>query len=193
MDEQHYKQRFVLQSALPHPADPARQPAAVLLAIDVARQQLLLTRRARHLRHHPGQISLPGGRHDPEDTDLQATALREAFEEIGLAPRFVKVLGELPKRSTVSNFTVTPFVAEVSGDYQLRHNPEEVEQILQLPLQPFLYERAYHTHEIQRNGELHKVLFIVVGGELVWGATARILHDFALHCQAGSKNGNSVF
>ena len=104
--------------------------------VDLARDQptVLLTERASHLNNHSGQIAFPGGKADPEDTDATATALREAHEEVGLERHLVQVIGQLPVYVTVSAFIVTPVVALVAPEHQLRPDPNEVSDVFEVPL-----------------------------------------------------------
>src|SRR5262249_36600278 len=120
------RQRIVL-------APPGKTAAAVLvplLAVD-GEPSLLFTRRASGLPHHQGQVAFPGGRHEPgADADLAATALREAHEEIGLAPADVHLLGALDDIETVSTrFVITPFVGVVPWPYDFHPCPREVDTI----------------------------------------------------------------
>ena len=98
--------------------------------------QLLLTRRSPHLRHHPGQISFPGGRRDPLDTSLQHTALRETHEELGIAPSMVQLLGQLPVHATHSQFLITPYLGVLRQMPALQPAAGEVAEAFTLPLAP---------------------------------------------------------
>ena len=123
-----------------------REPAhaSVLLAIMLREQPtVLLTERTAHLSTHSGQVAFPGGRADPGDATPAATALREAQEEVGLAPEFVEVLGTLPTYVTGSSFIITPVVALVRPDCVLQPNPYEVADLFEVPL-AFLLDPAHH-------------------------------------------------
>ena len=125
--------------------------AAVLVPL-VLRDELtvLLTQRTDHLSDHPGQISFPGGRTEPEDADATATALREAQEEIGLGAAHVDVLGALPIYTTGTGFIVTPVVALVRPGFTVAADPFEVADVFEVPL-TFLMNPANHRrHEIGR-------------------------------------------
>lgn len=156
--------------------------AAVLLPLYDQRGDIhvLFTRRSELVEHHKGQISFPGGGADPADRDLAHTALRETWEEIGVAMEDVQVLGELDEMITVSNFLVRPFVGRmlVPGPYPFAHSEIEVAEILEVPLahlrdaaNVFTEQRVYQGREITA----YSYRF---GDHLIWGATARILKQF---------------
>lgn len=173
-----WRQRIT--SALP-PLEPPPDgaPAAVLLPLVVRDGDLLvwLVRRADSLRHHPGQIGLPGGKRDPSDPDLLATALREAHEEIGLPPSQVDVLGQLSARLTSSRFALTPFVGLVSGDFQPIPQVAEVARVFAAPLAVFLGDGELRVPPtLPERGPVPSYL---AEGEVVWGATAAVLARLA--------------
>lgn len=155
--------------------------AAVLLPLVLREDgwQLLLTRRARHLRHHAGQVSFPGGRRDPEDESLIATALRETEEELGIAPSRLTVLGHLPPLPTVSRFWVQPVVALLNADYVATPNPHEVERAFEVPLSFLLTPSHHEGWTLERHGQRHTIWFIPWQQELIWGATAAIIRQLA--------------
>jgi 8-oxo-dGTP pyrophosphatase MutT (NUDIX family) len=154
--------------------------AAVLLALYGWPDEpgLIFTERRGDLRRHPGEISFPGGRADPGDADLAATALREAHEEIDLDPAAVELAGALPPVSTfVTGYRIAPFVGLVPhpGDLGLRPNPTEVETVLTYSLERL--REAYEMRRLIRRGiPIHTPTY-EVEGQLIWGATARILGD----------------
>lgn len=139
---------------------------------------LIFTERRADLRRHAGEISFPGGRRDPGDADLTATALREAEEEIALDPAAVALAGALPPVSTfVTDYLVHPFVGVVPppGELDLRPNPAEVETVLTFSLRTL--GEGYEMRRLLRRGiPIHTPAY-EVGGQLIWGATARILGD----------------
>jgi len=161
--------------------------ASVLVAL-VERDELtvLLTQRTDHLSDHPGQISFPGGRAEPEDPDATATALREAREEIGLTAAHVDVLGAMPTYTTGTGFIVTPIVALVRPGFELRADPFEVAEVFEVPL-AFLMNPAHHRrHAVELGGVRREFLSMPWQGfdsegrprrYFVWGATAGMLRN----------------
>lgn len=136
---------------------------------------VLLTQRTDHLRDHPGQISFPGGRVEPEDLSPAHTALREAREEIGLTPEHVEVIGYLPDYCTITGYRVTPVVAIVTPPFELTPDVYEVAQVFEVPLD-FLLDPANHQeHEILRDGEPRRFFAMSYGNYFIWGATAGII------------------
>jgi len=164
-------------------SDRAPAQAAVLLPL-VMRDHLslLLTRRTAHLSTHSGQIALPGGKLDETDADATAAALREAQEEIGLPPDHVDVLGSLPQYVTGTAFHVTPVVALVRPGFPLQPNPDEVDDVFEVPL-GFLMDPANHRrHAFDWQGERrewYSMPYDDNGRErFIWGATAGMLRNF---------------
>jgi 8-oxo-dGTP pyrophosphatase MutT (NUDIX family) len=148
---------------------------------------VLLTQRTDHLTDHPGQVSFPGGRAEPEDADAVVTALREAEEEIGLMSSHVDVLGQLPTYTTGTGFIVTPVIAAVWPDFDLRLDPFEVAEAFEVPL-AFLMNPANHRwHVVETAGIRREFLSmpwmgVDAAGQprryFVWGATAAMLRNF---------------
>ena len=154
---------------------PTKRIAAAVLVPVVDREgelSLLLTQRSRTLRDHAGQIAFPGGRIEPQDRDPWTAALREAHEEIGLAPAGVEFAGYLPDHLIVTGFRVTPAVGFVAPDYRLRVAAEEVDEAFEVPL-AFLFDAA-NLHERERQiGETSFAVYdITYDGRRIWGATA---------------------
>ncbi len=155
--------------------------AAVLLALYGWPEEpgLIFTERRADLRRHAGEISFPGGRQDPDDADLATTALREAEEEIALDPAAVQLSGALPAVSTfVTNYRVHPFVGLVPDPLELglEPNPSEVETVLTVSLDRL--REGYAMRRLVRRGTPIHTPTYEVEGQLIWGATARILGDF---------------
>jgi len=151
-------------------------PAAVLVPIVAsAAPTVLLTLRGRHLRAHAGQVAFPGGRVEATDASPVAAALREAEEEIGLAPASVRVLGCLADHVTGTGFRVSPVVGLVDPPVALRPDPGEVDEVFELPLATLLSPGAVAWREETVLGRRRRVLVVRHDRHLIWGATAAIL------------------
>ena len=137
---------------------------------------VVFTRRRGDLRSHAGEISFPGGRQDAADSDLEETALREAEEEIGLPRREVRLLGELAPTSTfATNYLIHPFVGLIAPGRAWRLSPVEVDAVLELPVGALRAGRR--STRMQRRGISFRTDAYLVDGQLIWGATARILDE----------------
>jgi 8-oxo-dGTP pyrophosphatase MutT (NUDIX family) len=150
------------------------RPAGVLVPIIErgAELSLLLTQRSADLKHHAGQVSFPGGGMEDQDADVEATALRETEEEIGIARHEVSVLGYLQTMPTVTGYAVTPVVGLVSGTAELRIDRSEVEYAFEVPLSYLLKdENAIRTHW-DAGGRNVPMLEFRWDGARIWGATA---------------------
>lgn len=171
-----------LRAYAPRPLDaPAARPAAVLLLLyaDRGAERLLFTRRTDRLEHHKGQISFPGGGADPDDADRAATALREAWEEIGVRPEDVELLGRLDDSLTNSNYLVAPFVGVLGRTpYEFVSSEFEVAEILEPPLAHLLDPANLVMETRQFEGEVVLMPAYHWEGHRIWGATARILEGF---------------
>lgn len=137
----------------------------------------LFTKRPATLRSHAGQISFPGGSRDPSDETPLHAALREAWEEMGIPPDRVDVLGMLDEMPTVTRFRIQPFVGVIPGDLAYVPNPAEIDEVIEVPLRQLLHADTPRTELWKRNGKEHVVYFFDHGPHVIWGATARILVD----------------
>lgn len=162
--------------------DPTFARAAVLVPLYEKADEIhvLFTVRSELVEHHKGQISFPGGAHDPSDRDLRFTAVRETWEEIGVSMDHVDVLGELDEMITISNFLVTPYVGQITqpGPYPFVHSEIEVKQILEVPLAHLLDETNMVVEERMSQGRVVMAHAFWFGEHFIWGATARILKQF---------------
>lgn len=136
---------------------------------------VLFTRRARHLKHHPGQVSFPGGKYELSDTDLAATALRETYEEVGINHEKVRIFGQLPELITVSRFTVTPFMAFIDSDYHTNIDHNEVDEVFEVPAKIVLDPRELHSERFYINNHSHRVFGLSYQNHFIWGMTAQII------------------
>ena len=159
-------------------AGEAYKPAAVLIPlVQRASLTLLLTQRPLHMKHHPGQISFPGGRVEASDTDAIATALRETQEEIGLARKHIEIIGTLPAYHTVTNYAVTPVVALVQPPFELTLDANEVADAFEVPLE-FLLDPANHEKRSRAwFGRERHFYAMPHGDKFIWGATAAMLRN----------------
>ncbi len=154
------------------------RPSAVLAPLypDADEVRVVLTRRSRTLRSHRGEVSFPGGGHEPADESLAVTALREAFEEIRLDPASVEIIGELDHLQTVTSRSyIVPFVGQLAGRPDLVASPDEVEAILHVALSELLADGVYHEERWGLAPLEHPVHFFELDGDIVWGATAAML------------------
>lgn len=143
--------------------------------------EVLLTKRSSHLKHHPSQISFPGGKAEPEDESLVATALREAQEEIGLSPKNITVIGQLPSYQVISGYQVTPIVAIIDKPDFYQQDDNEVAEVFHVPLQHFLQGDTHHCLKAVRHGRSLNIHFFPYKHYNIWGATAAMLKDFSEH------------
>lgn len=156
-----------------------QRQAAVLVPL-VPRKtgvNMLLTQRAIHLKHHPGQVSFPGGKIEQEDSSPEAAALRETEEEIGIPSQLVSVVGSLGTYQTSSKFHVQPIVALVAPDYQLSICEDEVSDVFEVPLSFLLNDTNRFQFQLpykKREVTIHAMPF---EGRLIWGATAMMIND----------------
>ena len=157
---------------------PGSTDAGVLvpLYIDTGDLHAVFTKRRDDLRRHAGEISFPGGRQDFPQEDLRLTALREAEEEIGLPRDEVELVGALPPVGTfVTGYRIHPFVGAIRAGHAWTMQPNEVEQVLELPLRALV--EGYANKRLLRRGVPIKTPTYTVGDSFVWGATARIVQE----------------
>ncbi len=153
------------------------RPAGVLVGVLDGR--VILTKRSSRLKHHPGQIAFPGGKVDPGDTGPEAAALREAYEEIGLPPGQVQVLGHLPLHETITGFAVTPVLAHITGPFTPLPEAGEVDEVFTVPLAYLADPANYRIEGRVWRGEWRRYYAVPYGPYYIWGATARILRGLA--------------
>jgi 8-oxo-dGTP pyrophosphatase MutT (NUDIX family) len=159
------------------------RPAAVLVPLlkSDGDWHLLFTRRNAGLPEHSGQVAFPGGRADPEDPGPQHTALREAFEEIGLQPADVRLLGRIGDYLTVTNYLIAPIVGVIPWPYLLRPAQDEVSRVFTIPL-TWLSDPSHREERLRElphpYGSATVIYYQPYDGEVLWGASARITLNF---------------
>jgi 8-oxo-dGTP pyrophosphatase MutT (NUDIX family) len=157
------------------PASPTRAAVLVPLVDRSDELTVLLTERAADLKHHPGQISFPGGRLEPGDPDPESAALRETEEEIGLGREYIEIIGRLPDHIIISGYQITPVVALVRPGFTLSLDVSEVAGAFEAPLR-HLFDPRTHVPRMRRLGEEELVTYDLPWcGRNIWGATAGML------------------
>jgi 8-oxo-dGTP pyrophosphatase MutT (NUDIX family) len=183
-----------LKRVLLDPAEAAaldvhgRIDAAVLvpLFVEDGRLHAVFTRRRDDLRRHAGEISFPGGRQDDDESDLRFTALREAEEEIGLPPDAVELIGALQPTPTIAtNYAVYPFVGLIEPGHEWKPSASEVAAVLELSLDDL--RNGYERQRMLRRGIPFRTDVYIVGENLIWGATARMLTDLLERLDASAS------
>jgi len=142
---------------------------------------IIFTKRAQHLKHHPGQISFPGGKHESSDTSLADTALRETYEEIGIPVNEITIFGQMPELITISHFTVTPFLAFVSPNYQTNIDINEVDEVFEVPVSIVLDRQHLHSERFHVQNHFHRIFGLSYEKHFIWGMTAQIIHAMQKH------------
>ena len=157
------------------------KPASVLLPLfeREGKLHLLFTKRTDEVEHHKGQISFPGGMRDPEDQDAASTAIRETWEEVGIDPISIEIVGELDDHITVTGFNISPFVGKVSYPFSVKICEKELSEVFSVPLS-FLLERSNCRQEflLDEDGLKREFYVFQYNQYRIWGATAAITYNF---------------
>ncbi len=153
-------------------------PAAVLMCFRPS-GSVILTKRSAKLKHHPGQIALPGGKKDPEDLSLTATALREAEEEIGLPANKVRILGTLPNHETVTGFSVTPVIGLIDESFAVVPEIGEVSEVFDVPISHVIDPKNFLVQSRMWQGQPRYYYTVPYGPYYIWGATARMFRNLS--------------
>ncbi|HEV3474548.1 MAG TPA: CoA pyrophosphatase [Actinomycetota bacterium] len=171
--------RRALQPADADPDLPEGTPAAVVVPLlDLDEPTLLFTRRTDLVRDHKGEISFPGGVRHADDPDLMTTALRETEEELGIGRDAFEIVGALaPVQTFVSGYVIAPFVGVLARRPTLRPSPVEIEEVLELGVAGLASEERKVVPDGAPPG-LPPMYVYEMGGQIVWGATGRIVHGF---------------
>lgn len=166
---------------------PDAKAAAVLVPLYVAGGELwvLLTRRADHLFHHPGQYAFPGGARDDGDVDEVACALRETREELGIPEEQVMILGHLDDLFTVTGFVISPVVGAIPYPHELTPDPREVAAVVPVPFSVVANPLLVEEQEFTWQGKTLRSPVLHYGPHRIWGATARILQDLLSRLTGG--------
>jgi 8-oxo-dGTP pyrophosphatase MutT (NUDIX family) len=167
------------------PADFRKAGVVAPLYVKENELWVLFTKRTENVETHRGQVSFPGGAHEPGDATLKETALRETEEEIGIPRDRVVVLGALSPIVTITNFYVEPFVAAIPHPMELKPSPAEIDEIWEIPVAALLAPTAVEERFFP--GRSEAVLFYHYGPKTVWGATARILSELLGVLAAGRE------
>lgn len=163
-------------------SDPGLARAAVVVPIFTAGGGDLgavFIRRTDTVETHKGQYAFPGGFAEEQDSSLADTALREFEEELGVAPRDVRIVGELDDIRTIHDVRISPFVGIIPHPYPFRPNPDEVDAVVELALSRLCEPGIRTVERLQRpDGSAATVTFYRVEGHVIWGATGAIVDQF---------------
>ena len=177
-----FQMRNIDNISIKLPPSMTLTPSAVLILFVERRGQIkvILTRRTKHLRHHPGQISFVGGKADADDRNLRDTALRETFEELGISAKKITIFSELPNFFTITGFDIKPYLAFIEPDAIITANKDEVADVIEIDLQEFIHHNAHFVINVPRNGIQYPIHFKPSAVWPIWGATAAMLEQIRL-------------
>lgn len=152
--------------------------AAVLVPLmkNAGYYSLLFTKRHKELKHHPGQISFPGGLFEESDIDLKGTILREAWEELGIIKSDMNILGMLDDYASSTGYLISPFVGKIPYPYDFKINRNEVSEIIMAPIEEL--KKSPKTGYVIKNSKPYPIYYYELPNHVIWGATARIIKNF---------------
>jgi 8-oxo-dGTP pyrophosphatase MutT (NUDIX family) len=182
-----FNRPWSLERPIDYPFLEAERPAAVLICLFPKKDKLhvLFTQRAKHLKHHAGQISFPGGKAEKTDIDLVDTGYREAEEEIGLHRKHLRLLGRLGTYKTISGFAIQPIVSIYNKPIDIHNDlvidPNEVANVFSVPLEYLMNINHYYVETVKKQDASFPVYFIPYEQRMIWGATAGILAQLQKH------------
>jgi len=139
---------------------------------------ILLTLRTDKVKTHKGQISLPGGGHDDEDTDFLETAYRETFEEVGISKEQISYIGQFDDYISIFGFHISVYLGSIPYPTTYNFNPGEIDDYIEAPLEIFVNESYDHLEYYDHEGTQYKIYHYLYKTFDIWGLTARILTDF---------------
>ena len=166
------------------PFRPKKTAAVLVALLDLPEPELVLTRRAEHLPQHPGQVSFPGGAAEESDSSAVQTALREAYEEIGLPAEVTTPIGFLDRMDTISDYRVLPVVAMVKPPVRWIPDEREVAEVFTVPLSIALDDSLYETRYFESDGNQYTLWSLKYKRFNIWGATAAIIMNLIVRMQA---------
>ena len=171
---------------------PSRTAAVLVPFLDLDDPELVLTRRAEHLPHHPGQVAFPGGAAESDDVSAVQTALREANEEIGLPIDAALPIGFLDRMDTVSDYRVLPVVALVRAPVSWMIDEREVSDVFTVPASVALNRDNYKSNTHEQHGQKYPVWTLHWEGRKIWGITAAILMNLITRLERVRAQQDSV-
>jgi 8-oxo-dGTP pyrophosphatase MutT (NUDIX family) len=160
--------------------DGLRDAAVLIPLVEREQWHVLLTKRTDHLHHHAGQVSFPGGRADRKDISPLHTALRETEEEVGIQSDLIDIAGIIEPYLTVTDFSVVPIVGFINPAFSLKIDKFEVAEVFEVPLFILADPSRYQQKEIFWQGKNREYWELMYNGYQIWGATAAMLHAFAV-------------
>ncbi|MCQ9616782.1 CoA pyrophosphatase [Paenalcaligenes niemegkensis] len=182
----------VFESSFVHSFEQSPQsvPSAVFMGLlqRSSGLSMLFTKRAQHLVDHAGQVSFPGGRIDAADANPTDAAVRETYEEVGIAAQYIEPLGQQPIFLSSTLFAMCPIVGLIHEGYEIHPSPDEVEAVFEVPLTVLMNPRNFHLHKVSLAGGNSRLYFSVRWQDhFIWGATAVIVRNLYRYLAAAQQ------